>query len=897
MKLRLILSISLLVALLSQANAQSEAVRKSANYSGETTENILNAMSDLYQVDIYFPEGDTELKRTQTKSYADVTLQEMLADVLSETTYGFIPYRDYAFVIAPRLLIEEEYSADFYKVLEGPKTKKNLDEIGSIATLSPSGVAKITGVITDAQNGEPVIGATINIKELSKGTVTDIDGSYEIDAPAGVYELQMSYIGYADKLVKVNVLGNGAFDVALDKGAILLNEVTISAQAANASVERAQIGVESIDMEEVKKLPSFLGEVDVVKSFLLQPGVSSIGEGASGFNVRGGDVDQNLILQDAGFLFNSSHALGFFSTFNSELIRKVDLYKGNIPAQYGGRLASAMNVEMRDGNFEAFKIKGGVGPVSSRLVIEGPIVSDKVSFIAGGRASYTDWIINQVKNIEVRRSSAFFYDANARLTIKPNEKNTITLSAYASDDEFFFNEEFGFDYSTKLAELSYKTILGTKLFSKLSATVSKFESVQFDLDGIDASSLANNVGYIKVREELRYVPDDQLEIVGGVQAIKYDVDPGTTAPLDENSLAVPRALDKEKGLESAAFVNAEYNFSDALSVSGGVRFNLFQLNGPRNVFTYQNPDRPITEEITGSSIVDGTIATYSSIEPRFSLRYKLSDDVSIKTGYSRTSQFISQIFNSDSPTPTSQWQLSTDYIEPLKSHNVSIGYFQNFDNNNWETSFEIYGRKIDQLFDFRDFADLTVNEHLETELLDGEGRSYGAEMSIKKKEGALSGWFSYTYSRSERLIDGINNNTWYPSSFDKPHDLSLVLNYNPNKRNTFTVNFNYGTGRPTTAPTGTYVTDTGIFVPVYAQRNSLRIPDYIRMDLAYTIGQGYKVNRKFKTSWTISLYNVLGRQNAFSVFFTQGAFQSAQANKLAVLGTVFPSLTLNFELL
>ncbi|MEL6122706.1 MAG: TonB-dependent receptor, partial [Bacteroidota bacterium] len=696
---------------------------------------------------------------------------------------------------------------------------------------------------------------------------------------------------------EVQIAGDGELDLRLLKDAIQLSEITIRSQAADESVKGSQIGVQTLDVKTIEKLPAFLGEVDVVKSFLLQPGVSSMGEGASGFNVRGGDVDQNLIRYGNSPILNSSHALGFFSTFNSDLIRRVDLYKGNIPAQYGGRLASVMNVEMRDGNFEQLNIRGGIGPVSSRMMIEAPIVKDKVSFIVGGRSSYADWVLDLVDNIEVNRSDAFFYDLNGRLTIKPNDRHTLTLGGYTSVDEFFYNEEFGFDYTTQFADLSYKFVINDQLLSHLSASISDYKSSQFDLEGLDATQLDNGVKTIQVREEVIYADEDRIELIAGAEANIYEVDPGQTMPFGDFSIAQSEVLQTDKGWEAAAFANVEYEITEDLVVNGGIRFNYFQLNGPREVFTYANPEEPTESEILGSSIETGTIADYSTLEPRFSLRYSLTDETSLKLGYARTSQFINQIFNTDSPTPTSQWQLSTNYLEPLLSHNVSLGYFRNWDNNNWETSLEFYGRSIDQLYDYIDFADLIVNPHIETELRQGIGRTYGAELSIKKPAGILNGWMSYTYSRAERKIDGINNGEWYPSNFDKPHDLTVILNYNPNQRNTYTMSFNYGTGRPTTAPVGNFISDNGIVVPVYDQRNQQRIPDYLRLDLAYTLGQGYKKDAALRTSWTISVYNVLGRRNPFSVFFTQGAFQGAQANRLSVLGSVFPSITLNIELL
>ncbi|HPH21392.1 MAG TPA: TonB-dependent receptor, partial [Haliscomenobacter sp.] len=480
-----------------------------------------------------------------------------------------------------------------------------------------------------------------------------------------------------------------------------------------------------------------------------------------------------------------------------------------------------------------------------------------------------------------------------------NEKNTLILAGYASKDEFSYNQDFGFDYQTLMGQAVYKKIFSSKLFSKLSATLSNYESTQFDFSGLDAAQLDNNIRYFNLKEHLTFTPREGLQLDAGISSILYQTQPGIRRPGGENSQIVDKTLETEQGLESAAFANAEWSLTSALQISGGLRFGLYHFLGPKTIFTYENPAVPNILEVTDTTLFGQgkNIATYSSIEPRLSARYRFSKDVSVKLGYSRTAQFINQIFNSASPTPTSQYQLSTRYIEPTRSHNVSIGYFQNFKDNLWESSIEVYARAIDALFDFKDFADLNVNEHLETELLKGTGRAYGMELSLKKTQGLLHGVLSYTLSRTERRIEGINTGRWYPSNFDKPHDLTVVLNYQYNQRHTLTLNFTYGTGRPTTAPEGSYRTPAGVPIPIYSDRNALRIPDYHRMDLAYTIGKDHKKTNKFKTSWTISLYNVYARKNAFSVYFTQTPFTAAQANRLAILGSVFPSVTFNFETL
>ena len=873
----------------------------SADFENATVKSILDKLDASTDYNIYYKEDELTTRRFSF-SFSETPLDQVMDKVLSGTTLGYLLYGEHAIVLVPKRISSEAFSIEYYRAREAATTEteeKQQMEVGNIDQLSTSGTAKISGVVRDAENNDPVIGASVQWQDLDLGTITDIDGKFEFEIPAGVHYLKISFVGYQELNTSVRVLSDGDLRLKMEKGAINLEEVTVSAQKADESVESVQIGVARLSVESIKKTPSFLGEADVVKSLLLSAGVSTVGEGATGFNVRGGDVDQNLILQDEGILLSSSHALGFYSYFNTDLLENVELYKANMPAQYGGRLSSVMDVKMKDGNYEEFKIKGGVGPVTSRISLEGPIVKESVSFIGGFRASYADWVLNLVKNIEVQRSSAFFYDANMRISAKINEKNTLILSGYASQDEFTFNEDFGFDYSTYLGQVILKSIFSESFYSNFSASYVQYESSRFDFGGLDGSRLDNNVNYIKLKEQFTFSPNTLLKMDAGFSGILYTVEPGTVEPFGEESSIPARQIEDEKGLEAAAFLNTEYSISDAFLVSAGLRLSYFQFLGPNSVYQYKDNENPLFNEITGSTEFGKgeSIASYFNLEPRLSLRYRLSGQSSIKAGYSRTVQYISQIFNSASPTPISQWQLSTNYIEPNKSHNLSLGYFRNFKENNWEATAEVYTRFIDQLFDYKDFAELNVNDHLETELLSGTGRSYGFEFTVKKKTGILNGSINYTLSRSERLIDGINDGDWYPSNFDKPHDLALVFNYQPNRRNTLTINFVYGSGRPTTPPVGNYLANNGLVIPLYANRNQLRIPDYHRLDIAYTLGRGYKRDKKFTTSWTLSLYNVYGRKNAFSVFFTQAAFQGAQANKLAILGNIFPSITFNFEAL
>lgn len=884
--------------------AQSlEDLKITATFQSTPLAEVFQTIQENNPIAFYFRPDD--LPATPVSAiFENTPIVNVMNELLLPTGLEYLIYRNYGIVIFPGNYLNANYSADFYEALdqqlatgENARNREPDRSIGSLESLQPSGRARIRGQIIDAQTEEPIIGATVYFTDIETGTATDVDGNFKLEIPSGRHNLSIEYVGYQEVIESVAVLGDGELNVRLEKEAVNLEEVLVKAEALDVNVESAQIGVEQLDVKSINKLPSFLGEVDVVKSLLLQPGVSTIGEGAIGFNVRGGEVDQNLIMQDDGMLFSSSHALGFFSSFNTELISFVTLYKGNLPAQFGGRLASVLNVEMRDGSFRDYRLKGGVGLVSTKVSFEGPVVKEKSSFITGFRSSYSDWVLDFVKLPEIRRSSAKFYDLNFRYTHRLNEKNTISLAAYSAHDRFTYNELFGFDYNTLMGQIIYKKIFSDDLFSKFSLTASRYESTQLDLDGADASELDNNITYYKIREQLTYTPSRELQWDAGISSILYKVDPGEITPLGNLSQVIPGVLEQEQGLESAAFLNANWTVSPAFTVSGGLRFAAYQFLGPKTVFEYADPERPTGENVINTIRYNGgkIIAAYTSLEPRISMRYRLGPSASVKAGYSRTAQFINLIANTNTPTPNSLWQLSTDYIKPLRSHNFSIGYFRNFDNNNWETSLETYGRLIDDLFDYKDFADLTMNDRLETELLPGIGRAYGMELSVRKREGIVNGTLSYTLSRTERKIEGINEGSWYPSNFDKPHDLSLVFNVQPNQRYTLTFNFIYGTGRPTTAPIGSYVEVNNLVIPIYSDRNQLRVPDYHRLDLAFTMGQSHKVTKKIKTSWTISLYNVYGRANAFSVFFTQRPFNTPRANKLSVLGNVFPALTFNFE--
>ena len=866
--------------------------------------NLLEAVYALNQSSEFQVFADSTFASVPVSQYTFVRapVDSVLNVLLSETEYSFVSYRNYVFVIAPRSAIGENRSTAYYQALEESIEVQDEDliaglVIGSVDQVESGGRTVMRGSIIDGEDQTPVIGATIMIKELQQGSASDEDGRFEIQLAPGNYTMAVRYVGYRNRDIPITVISSGNAEITLEKSSILLDEVLVQAKARDENVSAVQAGVSRVSTKEIEKLPSFLGEVDIIKSLLLQPGVSTIGEGSGGFHVRGGNIDQNLIMIDEGILFNPSHALGFFSAFNSDILSDALLFKGNVPAKYGGRLASVLDLNVRDGNFEKLRLKGGVGPVSSRFSIEGPLVENKTSALFAVRSSYSDWVLRRINVPEIRESSVFFYDANLRLVHRFNDKNNVAVAAYASEDRFTYADQFGFDYNTLMLQGTYRKVFGQKVLSTLSTIWSRYESEQLDLEGGDASRLKLTNQYLKVKENIGY-NGDGFSADFGVSSILYLIKPGELEPSGSLSIIRPKSLLQEEGLESALYANIEIELSTRISMSGGLRLSLYQFFGPREMFLYANPDQPSVDNILEKTTLrDNVIHSEQNLEPRISARYRIDAGSSVKLGYARTSQYLNQISNNETPTPTSLWQLTNQYISPHLAHNFTIGYFRNFNENLWITSFEAFYRDIDRLFDYRDFADLIVNDHIETELVKGVGRAYGIELGIKKQIGTLNGWLNYTYSRSERRIIGINQGEWYPANFDKPHDLSLVCNLQINRRNQISINFNYSTGRPITVPVDRHVLEGRFGILNYSTRNAYRIPDYHRLDLSYTLGQGFRRSKKFKTSWTFSVYNLYSRRNAFSVFLQQRSRFEPQVKRLSVLGSAFPSLTFNFELL
>ena len=779
--------------------------------------------------------------------------------------------------------------------------KANIKIFGdSTRVFTPGAKVTLTGTVVSILDRTPTSGTALFVDGFKYGNSSDANGKYYISLPPGKYRLSVRHLGMEPIQIRIAIYANAVLDFEMGEKPEALEEVVVRARREDENVKEVQAGITKLNITEIKRLPAFMGEVDVIKALQLLPGVNSVGEGSGGFNVRGGRIDQNLILMDGGQVFNSAHALGLLSNFNPDVVEGFTLYKGNVPAQFGGRASSVLDVRTRSGNFEKLKVKGGIGLVSSRLTIETPIIKDKTSIIVGARTSYSDWILGVVENTDVRKSSASFYDINANITHRFSEKNNLSLSYYRGNDYFRYSNDFGYDYTTQLLNLKWKTILSDRWSSAFTAVSGDYQSILYDYNITSARSLSNGIGYYQLKQNFLYTNEEKHAVNFGVEASQYDGKPEISKPYGDNSSTVGKRVEKDRGREFGFYANEEYNISKTFSIAAGLRYSFYQYLGADTVYSYQPGAVRSVSTITDTSYYakNHVIKTYAGFEPRISARLSLSDESSIKISYNRMRQYIHLISNSTAPTPIDLWQVSNLYIMPQIADNYSIGYFRNTKDNMFELSGEVFYKTTANLVEYKDFAQLLLNRHLETELLQGKGKAYGVEFFAKKNSGAWTGWISYTYLRSFIKVDGahpeeqVNQGNWYPTNYDKPNTINVTANHKLGKNARFATNFTYSTGRPTSALVANYLAGS-VAIPVYSDRNQYRIPDYWRLDVSITINN---VFNKIEDNLTFSVYNLLARRNAYSVFYQQPAGAPVpQGYKLAILGSALPSITYNFS--
>ncbi len=763
----------------------------------------------------------------------------------------------------------------------------------------------ISGTITDAQNNETLIGVNINVPELKIGTTTNEYGFYSLTLPKGNHKIEISYVGFETEIQEINLDKNTKLSFPLSGNSENLEEVIIT-EKRKTNIRKPEMSVNKLSVETIKKMPVVLGETDVLKSILSLPGVTNAGEGASGFNVRGGGADQNLILLDEATIYNSSHVFGFFSVFNADAIKELKLYKGGIPSRFGGRVSSVLDVYQRDGNSKEFHMNGGIGLISSRLLAEGPIVKDKGSFLIGGRGSYAHLFMKLADN----DNSAYFYDLNAKLNYKINDNNSLYLSGYFGRDVFSIAESFSNTYGNSTLNVRWNHLFTDKLFSNLSLIYSDYYyGLDLDLFGFNYTSGIKNYN---LKYDFKNYISDKLKLAYGVNAIYYDFNPGKIHPSSPESGINAQEFQKKYAFEPAGYIEAEHTLTKKLSVMYGARYSLFYRLGSSDVNIYENNQAVVFNEafqIYEKGNVIGTkhykknetIASYVNLEPRAAVSYALNDNESVKTSYNRMVQYLQLVSNTASPTPLDIWTPSDNFIKPQISDQVALGYFRNFHNDDYSLELETFYKTVKNRIDYIDGADLIANEHVEQILLNGKQRAYGLEMLLRKNTGKLSGWIAYTLSRSEQQTPGrtaaetgINNGEWYKTGYDKLHNLAVTASYDLNPKWSFGANFALQSGQPVTYPDG-YYEYQGITVPSYGQRNENRLPAYHHLDLSATYTPRPNKKKGWQSEWVFSIYNIYSRKNAASISFRQDELTGKnEAVRLSIFGIV-PGVSYNFK--
>lgn len=780
----------------------------------------------------------------------------------------------------------------------------------------------LSGQVRAANSNESLIAVNIFIPEVNSGVSTNTYGFYSISLPPGTYTIEVSSIAFSKHVEIVELTQNTKLDIYLEPFVEQLEEVLISSDIEELDIRKPQMSVNALSVETIKDIPLVFGEADVLSSLLLLPGVSNAGEGSTGFNVRGGAADQNLVLLDEAIIYSPSHLFGFFSVFNPDAIKDVKLYKGGIPARYGGRASSVLEVYQKEGNSKEFKLSGGIGTIASRLMAEGPIVKDRAAFLIGGRASYGQYFLPAF-DID---NSAHFYDINAKMHYEFNDNNRLYLSGYFGRDNFKLDGNYSNTYGNSVVNLRWNHLFSEKLFSNLSLIYTDY---YFGLDlNLDGFSWDSNVKQLNLKYDLNSFQSEKVSVRYGFHNIYYEFNPGTVTPFGPDSEVEARQLTRKYADEFAAYVDVENYISEKFSIQYGARVSLFLRLGQDDFFQYENDEpvlfdpflltyveaEPVFEDNGAPDFFSdgegtGISQVYANFEPRISMSFRFNPAASVKASYNRIAQYVHLLSNTNSPSPVDVWTPSGPYIKPQIADQYALGFYHNFKNGTYSLETEVFYKDIDNRIDYIDGADLIANEAIERVILNGEARAYGAEFMFRMNTEKFKGWLAYTYSKSEQRTPGrdpkVNNNRsnketginleqWYPTSYDKPHDLSLYGSYAPNRMWTISANFIYQTGRPTNYPLGQFEFQ-GLGVPYYGLRNTERLPDYHRLDLSARFVPKGNAKRKWQSEWVFSIYNVYDRQNAASINFRQNQETGDnEAVRTSIFGIV-PAVTYNFK--
>ncbi len=853
-----------------------------------------------------------------TVSAVNQSAEEILSEVFKNTEYRYALDANQYIYITIQDIILTELPSDFYdrtgissdtlprqtddkRFEDAEKIKvEKLISIGVRGTSSKP-TASVAGYIRNRKTGEPVIGASVLIENPLTGVATDPNGYYSITLTRGTHALQIRSMGMKNTERNILLHSDGKLNIELEEDVLPLKEVIVESER-DERVLGLQMGLERIDIKTMKQIPVAMGEADILKAVLTLPGVQSVGEATVGFNVRGGATDQNLILFNDATIYNPSHLFGFFSSFNADLLKNVELYKSGVPAEYGGRISSVLDVTTREGNKRKWGGSGGISPITGRFALEGPIMKDKSSFLIGGRSTYSDWILKQSSYDRVKNSEAAFYDLNLNISHEINSKNNIYLSGYTSKDRFKLEGDTAYSYSNQALSAKWRHIFNNKFFGVLTGNYSGYDyTISSDKNPVNAFDLTYSIQQLQAKADFTYFLNSKHTLTFGASSINYQLSPGTLTPVGTESLVIPDVLQNEQAFESAAYLGDNFEVNSRLSLYGGLRYSFFRNYGPRDVLIYQEGSvldvTTIIDTVTYSA--DQTVSTSGGPEVRLSARYSLLKNTSIKVSYNRMRQYVQMLSNTTAIAPTDIWKLSDPYIKPLLGDQFSVGYYKNSRTKSIEVSIEAYYKIMQNFLDYKGGAELILNHHIETDVLNSQGKAYGAEFMVKKTSGKLNGWLSYNYSRSlvktkgDSEAETINSGVYYPSNYDKPHAVNFIGNYKFNRRFSLSANMVYSTGRHITLPLAKYTIDVAERL-LYSDRNEYRIPDYFRTDLSLNIEGNHKIKKLAHSSWSFSVYNLTGRRNAYSVYFTSDD-GVVRGYKLSIFGNPIPTITYNFK--
>ncbi|WP_237275326.1 TonB-dependent receptor [Tenacibaculum ovolyticum] len=890
--------------------AQEKTDKISINIDNLNKEQIINLIESKTTYNFFYLKKWLD-KKVITKDFKNLKISSILDHILDNSDLNFFIDKDKIILTKGNLIHKSVYQKKDSNSLQ----KNNLNHLSKTPIIDNNNFFKIgkdnnnnnntyilSGYIKNKKTGKPIEGINVFERSKNKSTTTNKEGFYLLKLTYGKNYIETSFTGFRNHAKNIILYGNGNLNFQVYEESEKLDEVIINANKFSNKLKESIIGITQIKAKDIKTIPQVLGERDILKAATTLPGIKSAGEGAEGVNVRGGKVDQNLFLLDGGVIYNPTHFLGLFSAINPFTTNDLKIYKGNIPAEYGGRISSVFDLKTKDANTKKIKGEASIGPVTGNISLEVPIIKEKAGLMIGIRSTYSNWLLNALDNKRFKNSSANFYDLITKYNHKINESNSIKLTGYYSKDKYQIASDSINSYGNTIASLNWKHQFNDKNIGNLILSNSSYT---FNIDYKNNSNGDFNLKYkineMNMKLKMKYLHSKKHIFIYGLESKLYNISPGTIKPGNENSSITPLSINKERALENGIFLSDKYNINKKLTISLGLRFSqylalgdskqrIYRENSPKNESTLTNTLQYDKNEI---------YKTYQGLSYRLSTSYLVTPSLSIKAGINKSFQYIHRLNNNTSASPIDTWRLSNINIKPQEGIQVSFGVFKNLITSNYEISLESYYKEYKNILDYKTGANLLLNETIETDVLQGPGKSYGIEFLIKKKIGRLNGWLGYSYSKSllklasEFNEEKINNGNYFATNYDKPHDLNLILNYKLTKRFSLSSNFNYQTGRPVTYPNGKY-SYQGIEFLTYSNRNEFRIPDYYRLDIGLNIEGSHKIKKIAHSFWNISIYNVLGRNNPYSVFFRTEA-GNINAYRSSIFSFPVPTITYNLK--